>query len=574
MKPAAAARWRIPEPFSMALLGAAVGLPGGVLAVLLRRGVRLLFDGLAPFRAEAWSVFLPAAGALASIWILRGLFREPRGHGVGWVLDAVLRRGGYLPRRTIVSRVSAALVNVASGGSAGLEGPIVTSAGALGSAVATWLRMAERQRILLLGCGAAGGIAAVFNAPLTGLVFVSEVVLAEWSIASVVPVAVSATVATQVARHALGSEGAFQHPGFVYGAADLAACAPLGILAGLLSVALSRAIHGLDRQSVRLRPYPVIGRPWVRAAVAGVGVGAVGLALPGAIGEGYGTVARALGGELPAGLAALGLLLLGKFLATTLTLGSGTSGGIFAPALVIGSVLGSGFGQALQHAFPHGRFAAPGCFALVAMAGLVAGTMHAPLTGILLVLETTGGWPLSLPLILVAVVSAVTARLLEPWSFYTYELGGTGALARPGTDRRILADITAGEMLDAESASIEAGRTLEDLVALIRTTRRNHFAVVEPGSGRLLGMVDFSALRPFIFDEELRRVTTVDTVMDTSVPAVRAGDSLLAAMAAFERSGAWVLPVVREGVFAGTLSKSTLFDRYRQELIVQTAARE
>ncbi|KAA3612863.1 MAG: chloride channel protein [Planctomycetota bacterium] len=560
-------------PWLMVLLAAVVGVPSAAVAVLLREGVHRLFHWLEPLRHHPAGILLPAAGALLGVWVVRYLFHEPGGHGVPAVLEAVSRRGGFMRPRSILSRLLGSLVNVASGGSAGLEGPIVFSSAAVGSAVGQRFGLAERQRSLLLACGVAGGIGAIFNAPLTGLIFATEVVLAEWSLTTVVPVAVAATVATELGRLVLGGTGAFHHLGFDFHTVDLAACAVLGALAGVLSVALIRAIRQTEvwsRALSRQRPLAWLGAV---GALAGLGVGALGWLEPRAIGEGYETVNDALQGNLEGGASFLLLLLAGKFLATTLTLGTNTPGGIFAPSLVLGAVLGSVFGEVLPRLLPGLSFGEPGLFALVAMAGLVAGTMQAPFTGIFLVLETTGGWALTLPLILVSVLSVMVSRSLQRYSFYTQDLMEEGRLLRPGTDRRILADLVVGEILDAETCSVPAGSNLNDLTQILPSTRRNNFAVVHPETGALEGMLDIASLRPFIFDEALRLATPVDTVMNTEVPCLDFEDSLQTALENFEASGAWVLPVGREGRFVGTISKSTLFDRYRRELIIQTSSR-
>jgi len=306
------------------------------------------------------------------------------------------------------------------------------------------------------------------------------------------------------------------------------------------------------------------------AGFAGLGVGIVGLWVPEALSQGYETVNAALTGELPLGPWLL-LLIVAKTLTTTLTLGSNAPGGIFAPTLVLGAALGYGFGTFLAFAFPSLGFAPPAFFALAAMAGLVSGAMQAPFTGIILALETTGGWDGTLPLIMVAVMSVLVSRTFLRHSFYTWELAERGELMRPGSDRRILAEMRAGEILDQDAVSIESGRTLEDLARLLPRTKRNHFAVVDV-EGKLLGMLDLTSLRGVIFDETVRRVTPVDTVMDAAVTHIGDQANLLQAMEAFESSGAWVMPVVDDqDRFLGTLSKSTLFDRYRTELIVQTA---
>lgn len=560
------------ELWLMVLLATLVGVASAAVAVALRSGVHRLFDLLEPLRGTAAGIALPAVGALAGVWVVRVLFREPGGHGVPAVLESVSRQGGFMRVRSIFSRLFGSLLTVAGGGSAGLEGPIVFSAAAVGSSIGGGLRLAERQRIRLLACGVAGGIGAIFGAPLTGLIFAMEVVLAEWTLGTVIPVAVSAAVATEIGRLLLGAEGAFHAGAFEWDSADLAAAAPLGALCGLVSVALVVAIFRVERLASRLKARPLLRAYGLVAALAGLGVGLIGWRMPDAIGEGYDVVSRALSGDLHLGGSLLLALLAGKFLASTLTLGSNAPGGIFAPSLVLGALLGAGFGRVLLALIPGVEFSDPGFFALAAMAGLVAGTMQAPFTGIFLALETTGGWNQTLPLMVVATLSALVSRSLLKHSFYTWEVAESGRLLRPGTDSRILADLTVGEMIDAESVSIQAGKTLQDLAVLLPSTQRNHFAVIDE-DGRLQGVLDLSHLRAFIFDDALRQVTPVDTVMEVR-PALRETQSLFEATQEFERSGSWVLPVVDDqGRFLGTLSKSTLFDRYRSELIVQTAER-
>ncbi len=560
------------EPWILAALAVGVGVAGSLVAVALRGGVQFLFHLLEPWRGQAWAVLLPAGGALAGVWIVRLIFREPPGDGVPAVLEAVSRRGGAMRRRSIFSRMFGSMVNVASGGSAGLEGPTVFSSAAVGSVLGTGFRVGERQRVLLLACGVAGGIGAIFNAPLTGMMFALEVVLAEWTLGAVLPIAIAATVATELGRTLLGREGAFDVPGeLAWHSADLAACAVLGAGAGFLSVALVALIARIEDAAARVRRARALSWPGATAILGGVLVGAIGLAQPAAIGEGYTTVNAALGGQLEDGLLALAVLGAAKTVATSLTLGTGAPGGIFAPSLVLGAILGTLFGGALQALFPAAGFAPPAFFALAAMAGFVAGIMHAPFTAILLALETTEGWQGTLPLILVAVLATLVSRSFLRHSFYTHELAERGILLRPGTDTRILADLRASEILDEGAAKIEAGRTLADLANLLPSTARSHFGVVD-ADGRLLGMVDVSTLRGVIFDETLRRITPVDSVMDASVPRIGAHDTAQQAMERFESSGAWVLPVISpDGRFLGTVSKATLFDRYRSELILHTA---
>ncbi|MCX8228580.1 MAG: chloride channel protein [Planctomycetota bacterium] len=575
MRPLSSLRLQGPrsEPWMMVGLALFVGAASAGLAVLLRSGVHHLALFLSDARESPLGFLIPAGGALVGVLFIRVIFREPGGHGVPAVLEAVSRRGGFLRRRSIFSRLLGSLVNVASGGSAGLEGPVAYSAAALGSSVAGSARLAERQRIILLACGVAGGIGAIFNAPLAGIIFAAEVVLAELTLATVIPVSISAIVATEIGRKILGASGAFSAGSLSWGTADLGFSAVLGLCAGAVSVLFVKSIFKVEHIASKVKAHSVWGTVGVVAAVAGLLVGLLGLLHGQILGEGYGLVQSALSGNLSLSLKAIAGLWLLKMLATSLTLGSNAPGGIFAPSLVLGALLGYGFGSFLQDELGIVGLASPSFFALLAMAGLVAGTMQAPFTGIFLALETTGGWGQTLPLILVAMLSALVSKTFLRHSFYTWELAESGRLLRPGTDQRILADLTAVEMLDEECISVEIGKTLEDVSHQLATTHRNHFAVLDEEK-RLRGMLDISNLRSIIFDADLRRLTTVETVMDSNIPRILTSDSLLQAMQVFEDSGAWVLPVVQsDGLFCGTVSKSNLFDNYRRELIVQTADR-
>jgi len=561
------------EPWQLAGAALIVGLAASIVAMMLRGGVYFLFELSSELRTHWWGMLLlPAAGAMLGVFIIRVLFREPGGHGVPSVLEAVTRKGGHMRRRSIISRLLGTLSNVSAGGSAGLEGPIVYSAAAVGSSLADIMRMAERQRVLLLACGVAGGIGAIFNSPLTGMIFAMEVVLAEWTLGALLPIAISATVATEFTRiffsaHEPLSGHRLADTGHSY---DLFAFGALGLLAGLLSVALVVLIFRTEVITRKWKKGFATANLGVIAALAGLGVGAIGVFVPEAIGEGYGTIANILSGHTEFGVTLL-ILLVAKLFATTLTLGSNAPGGIFAPSLVLGAILGYGFGGLLQAVFPDIAFASPSFFAIAAMAGLVAGSMQAPFTGIMLALESTGSWDGTLPLITVSVLSVLVSRTFLRHSFYTWELAERGELMRPGSDRRILSEMQVGEMLDDDFISITSGSTLDDLTRELPNTSRNQFAVVDE-SGRFLGMLSVTSLRGVIFDEMVRKVTPVDTVMDAAVPTLQSDSSLLAATEVFEDSGAWVLPVVdAEGIFLGTVSKSMLFDRYRSELIVQTA---
>ncbi len=550
---------------SILLLALGVGLLSGASAVGLRSAVHALFQGLTPLRHGWLGALLPALGAALGVALVSQVFRERPGHGVPEVIRAVCRDGGRMRRRSIVSRWLGSLCNVASGGSAGLEGPIVFSAAAVGSVVGGWLQMDERRRTLLLACGVAGGISAVFNAPMTGMIFAMEVVLAEWSAFSIVPVVMSAVAATELSRIVLGDAQSILHAPFDMGARDLLACALLGIVAGLVSAAFTRTVTLFQRLAARIRGPHVLA-----PALFGLVVGAIGIVAPSAIGEGYDTARAAIHSELAPGLLFCALLAFAKLATTGLTIGSGAPGGVFAPCLVLGSLLGVSFSRALSALLPASLFlSVEGSYALVGMSGLMAGVMQAPLTGIFLVMEVTDGYEVILPLMIVSVLSLVVARRFDRFSMYTRELAESGDLLRPGTDPRILADVSVRETLDHDVTPVFEDMTLLDFAKVLRTSHRNHFPVLRSGSDEFAGMLELGPIHEILLDPELAQVTLVSTMMDTELPTIPLDASLAEALSFFEQTGAWALPVVDGRRFAGLLSKSSLFDHYRRELSVQ-----
>ena len=558
-------RTSVREAAILMLLAVGVGLAGAVLAVGLNTTVHGAVRFVSAYHGQWWVILLPALGAGLSAFYLRTVLKDEAGHGVPELIRAAALRGGALRSSMIYSRLIASFLTVGLGGSAGLEGPIATSGGALGSWVGRVLRFNERRRTLLLGYGVAGAIAAVFNAPLTGTVFALEVILGEWSALSILPTIVAAVSATQFSRLAMGNQIAFPHEVFAFGTLDLIACVVLGMATGLLSVGFARGLSFAEKRFARLP-----GPHWGRAALGGLLVGALGFAMPEVLHDGYGVIQSFLGNVgTVTQLALLGFVLL-KFAACCITLGSGGSGGVFAPSLVLGSATGYGFGALLNRLVPAAEPASPAAYALVGMAGMVAGLMHAPLTGMFLVLEVTGGYRLILPLMIAAVLAMLVSYYFDVGSVYTRELIARGALARRGSDLHLLRTMQLREMMDAETAVLYEDMLLGEFIEVFKRARRNIFPVVERESGAWLGLVQLDEIRPYLFDQTLYPIMTMGEIMDTHVPTIDSTESALSAIQKFEATGAWSLPVVEGGKFLGMLSKSTLFDRYRRELVVHT----
>lgn len=557
-------RPRIDERLQLMVYGLIVGSCSGLAAVALNRGIEASYELLLGLRHLWWAFVIPGVGAGLASFFLRYVTKERVGHGVPEVIFAVSIRGGSLKLRSSISRLVSSCLTIGSGGSAGPEGPAVMSGASLGSNIAKLMSLNERQRIALVGCGAGGAIAAIFNAPTAGIFFSMEVILGEWSRINLASIAIAAVAGAEVSRLLQGNQIPFGPAAFSIDTADIGAAFGLAVAAAAASILLTRLLrsshHFWDR---------VPGPTWVRAFVGGCLVGAVGLGLPLVLGEGYATVRTAIEGGLSFPFLLLGFAALAKIVATSLTIGSGGSGGIFAPSLVIGSLVGLSYSRALVAVWPSVAWVSDGAWALFGMAGLISGMLQAPLTGIFLIVELTGGWSVILPLIVVSVVSATICHQLEPASFYLRDLIRRGQLLRPGTDARVLADLTVNELLELDCVPVSERMRLGELVPILETSHRNYFPV-EDDRGRFVGLLHLDDLRPYLFNRQLYDVVLIGELMDPDPPLVSPHDELAAVLERMERLGAFSLPVVEDGRFVGMISKATLLDQYRKELAVQT----
>lgn len=546
-------------------LAACVGLFSGLAAVALTRALHFMAHHLVAAHHQWWGFLLPALGATLAALFINVILRERPGHGVPEVVLAVLRHGGRLRFRSSFSRLVASSLTIGSGGSAGPEAPVVVSGAALGSNFGQLFGLNERQRTTLVGCGAAGAIGAIFNAPIAGLVFTVEVILGEWRAFNVVPIAIAAVAGTQISRVLQGNQIAFAHQQFHIGLADIGASFGVVVMATIGAVALARMINGMQHVAARA-PLP----RWLRPAVGGAAVGLIGIFLPFVMGEGYQSVQQAIDGVFAQGVAWAALAVAAKILATTLTIGWGGAGGIFAPSLMVGSLIGVLYYRLLIWALPMADWTNEGFFALLGMAGMISGILQAPLTGIFLVVEITGGYDVIVPLIIVSVLTATFCHYLEPGSFYLRELIERGDYMRPGTDARVLADLKVQEVMTAEPVSVPNDMLLGDFVNLLEQTPGLVYPVYDCDSGDYLGMVFADRIRPYLFDPRMHTMLIVEQLMADDIPAVQAGDDLAGALELMDAHGLQHLPVVAGHRCIGVLSKEKLLDHYRKELIVQT----
>ncbi len=556
---------RVDDRLLLILAGAIVGTSSGLAAVALNRSLVWMLDSLLAYRHFWWSFLLPAGGAALSALFLEKIVKEGAGHGVPEVIYSVSRRGGLLRFRSSYSRLISSALTIGSGGSAGPEAPVVMSGAAIGSSIARLFSLNERQRITLVGCGAAGAISSIFNAPIAGLVFTVEVVLGEWTALNIVPIAIASVAGTQISRILQGNQIAFAHHLFPVDLLDSLATVGLAAFTAAASILLTWALRRSHGVSTRL-PAPL----WLRAAIGGTVVGLIGYFFPVVIGEGYHWIQEMIEGAFVSGFGLALLLVFAKITATAFTLGWGGSGGIFGPCLVIGSLVGLTYHRLLEILWPSAGWIDGGCFALLGMAGLISGMLQAPLTGIFLISEITGGYGVILPLIIVSALSTTICQFLEPASFYLKELVERGQLLRPGTDGRVLADLSVSELIEKDCIAVQPNMLLGDLITIVQKSHRNYFPVEDAATGVFVGMVMLDDIRPYLFNPGMYHAVLLGQIMQTGIETVHPDDDLPEILERMDANHLYSMPVVANERFLGMISKATLLDRYRKELKVQT----
>lgn len=551
------------------LAGALVGAAAALASVALNLALEAAGAGLEGLRGHWWAVSLPAAGATLSWLVWHRVFRATGCHGVPEVIASVRLRKGVLKLRSIGAGLICSLLTIASGGSAGPEAPVVVSGAAMGSNLARLSGLGGRSRSTLVGCGAAGAISAIFNAPVTGLIFALEIVMGEWTSFNMIPIAISAVTATEVSRLLIGNRIPFDISELGLGTLDLGAAVGLAAAAALLSIALSRSVRLVEERSgAWLSP------GWLRAGVGGLLVGLIGLGMPLALGEGYTTIRAVIHGQLDLGLTLVALAFAAKLLATALTMGSGGAGGIFAPCLVLGALTGLWYHDTLQALWPGAGLAGAESYALMGMAGLVGGTMQAPLTGVFLAVEITGGYEIMVAVVLVSAISSTLCRYAETGSFYLRELVESGQLLRPRTDASLMAVLQLTEVLETDTPRVGPDETLAEIVEQLRDQRATHLCVVEPTADRFLGLVDITAVRDVLFHPDHAHRAARELLLDPPAPVVSPTAGLAGVMAQMESAGSTIVAVVEKGRLRGVIGRAQLLERYRRRLIEESEGEE
>jgi len=551
--------------FKLGIIGFIVGITSGLAAVALNFGLHYFAGYFYQYTNILLQFALPIFGLIVTVVFLKYVVKDFGGHGLPEVIHSISLKGGRIKFRSSFSKLIGSLITISTGGSAGPEAPVVVSGAAIGSNFAKLFKTDERIRIAVSGSGAAAAIAAIFNAPLTGIIFTMEVIIGEWTPVYLLPVVIASVTGTEISRLLHGNQIPFSHRGFDVGLADINAALGLVILCTLFSLFFIKLLRNASHLLERYVPNDLI-----RALVGGIPVAVIAYFLPQVRGEGYVFVENVITGQFQAAILLIVLIAVFKVVATSFTLGAGGAGGVFAPALFIGSATGFLFYSAVKLIAPQIPLSDSGLYALMGMSGMISGILNAPLTAIFLIVEITNGYDAILPLLLVSFLTPTLVHFFERHSIYHYELIQKGFLHRPRTDGRILADIKPIELLEEDQISIYPDILLRELIPVIKQSKRNYYPVLDRTDGRFLGMVYFNDIKEFIFDSTLNSTILVEEVMHTDLVTVSLSDSLFDIQRKFDETNTWSLPVVEDAKFKGLISKATMLDLYRKELKVQT----
>lgn len=449
---------------------------------------------------------------------------EAEGDGVPEVLEAVVLKGGVLKLRTVFIRAFASAICLGSGGSAGREGPIAQIGSAIGSSFGQLFRMSANNIRTLLGCGAAGGIAATFNAPIAGVLFALEIVLGEWNIATFSPVIMASVIATATERYIEGNIPAFNIPIYkLVNPVEIIFYIILGLLAGLTALLFIQSLNFFKETFENRVKVPA----WTKPAIGGLLLGLICLFFPQLFGNGYNPMGQALMGNMALGLMVVLLFL--KILATSLTLGSGSSGGLFAPSLYIGAMLGGSFGTLVHYLFPT-LTATKGAYALVGMGATFAAAAHAPMTNILILFEITGNYQIILPIMVSCIVSTLVIKHFSPHSIYTIRLHQRGITIEAGKEVNVLQSLKVRDAMSTKMEVIAEDMPFNKILVHMTRSSYSNFPIVNRDK-ELTGILSFQDLRKHVFEPDLERVVVAKDIATPHVTTVIPSDSLKDALA-------------------------------------------
>ncbi len=560
-------------------LSLSIGILSGLAAYIMKLFIHTIQDfvvGLTENTINFWYLGLPMVGILLAALFVKYIVKDDISHGVTKVLYSISKQKAIIKLHHTWSSVVASAITIGFGGSVGPEAPIVMTGSAIGSNLGRFFKLNQKTIMLLVGCGASGAIAGVFKAPIAGVAFTLEVLMLDLTMASVSPLIISAVAGAAVAYFLHGSRAVFYFESFKPFALDrIPFLVLLGIVCGLMSLYFVRGTNWFEATFKRINNF------WGRFVVGGLALGLLIFFFPPLYGEGYETISSLLNGDAKSLFSQsllikysnerwaiflfIGLIAFLKIFASIFTNGSGGTGGLFAPALFVGCLIGFLVASVLKWC---GVDVPVVNFAFAGMAGVMAGVMHAPLTGIFLIAELTGGYSLFMTLMIVSVISYLTIIMFEPHSIYAMCLAKTGELLTHNKDRGVLIMLKMEDVIETDIDIVTPDMNLGDMVKIISVSTRNIYPVVEKDSGKLLGMILLNEIRNVMFRPELYERFSLKKLMVSPPAKILYDTPMEKVMNIFEQTGAWNLPVIDEnGTYRGIVSKSKIFNSYRKVLV-------
>lgn len=558
------------------IIGILASFAAYILHTLIHQIQAILTEGFEINSFNWLYLVFPVIGIYLTSLFVRYVVRDNISHGITRILYAISSKRSHLKPHNCWSSVIASAITIGFGGSVGAEAPIVLTGSAIGSNLGQLFKIDNKTMMLLVGCGAAAAIAGIFKAPIAGLVFTLEVLMVDLTMASLLPILVASITANVFTWALMGGKSLFT---FVMDSAwqvdRLPACVLLGLFCAFISLYFIRTMTFCEGIFAKMKKHP-----YGKLAVGGVMLSSLIFLFPALYGEGYSAINILLNGTTEADwnqlldkslfyghgnllVVYIALVLLTKVFATSCTNGAGGCGGTFAPSLFIGGFGGFLFAR-LWNMYQIGVYVPEKNFTLLGMAGVMAGVMHAPLTGIFLIAEITGGYALFVPLIIVSVVSVMGISIFEPHSIYAMRLARQGKLITHHTDRAVLTLMSMDSIIEKDYISVAPEMPLGKLVNVISRSQSDFIPVLDVG-GRLLGDIDITKIRHIVFRTELYNKFNVSQLM-SHVPAVLyTNEPMEQVMKKFERSNAEYLPIVDiNNKLTGFISRTRLYTMYRK----------
>jgi len=510
-----------------------------------------------------WILIIPAIGGVIVGPIIYFLAPEAKGHGVPEVMQAILLKGGNIRPRVAFIKTIASSISIGTGGSVGREGPIIQIGSSLGSMIGQFLRVPSKRLKTLVGCGAAAGIAAAFNAPIAGALFAVEIILMDFAIAQFSPIVISSVMATVVSHTFEGKFAAFTVPRYqLVAPQEIAFYFVLGALAGLVSFLFIKLLYWCEDLFDNKMKLP----EYVNPAIGGLLVGAIALIFPQIMGVGYDTINTALYGNM-VWYIALTLIFM-KIIATSITLGSGGSGGIFAPSLFMGAMLGYFFGFGVHSLFPEST-ASPGAYALVAMGGLVAGTTRAPITAIIIVFELTNDYSIILPLMVTCIISVILSSRLTRESIYTLKLLLRNIGIKEGMEVNVMESLFVKDILRTDVDSIAESDNFNQVVNKVLKGRFTEYPIVNK-QNIVKGIISIYDVKEHLFErDQLKNLLIASDLANTRFESIPVESNCQVALDKMSRNDLDGLPVVdsdNDNRLVGYIWRKDIQDAYQKEI--------